>query len=206
MQTLAILSNKGGTGKTTLATHLSVEAQRHGHRTVLVDLDPQASAFKWGDHRELETPEVIATPSTLLAKALKTAETQGATLVIVDTAPTTDPNALNIARAADMVLIPCKPSLLDIEAIEPTIHLVDLANATARIVLNIVPARSHLGDQARRACEIYDVPCLPSELGSRVGFVHAYNHGMTVQEYQPKSKSSLEIQAVYADLATLLEI
>ena len=74
MKVLSIVSQKGGTGKTTLATHLSVEAERHGHTTALIDLDPQASAAKWGDHRESESPAVVATPTSRLKHWLEIAQ------------------------------------------------------------------------------------------------------------------------------------
>ena len=97
MKTLAILSRKGGTGKTTLAVNLSVAAERAGHSTVLVDLDPQASAAKWNDNREGDAPVVVASPASRLPEVLKKAEDAGATLVIVDTAPHTETAALDAA-------------------------------------------------------------------------------------------------------------
>ena len=103
MKTVAILSQKGGTGKTTLATNLCVAAEREGHTTALIDLDPQASATRWGDYRKAKTPAIIATPVSRLTHWLQTAEENGATLVILDTAPNSGPDALNITRAASIV-------------------------------------------------------------------------------------------------------
>ena len=71
MKTLAILSRKGGTGKTTLATHLSVAAERAGHTAALIDLDPQSSAAKWRDNRDGDTPAVISTHSERLSQILQ---------------------------------------------------------------------------------------------------------------------------------------
>ena len=94
MKTLAILSRKGGTGKTTLATHLSVAAESAGHTTALIDLDPQSSAAKWRDNRDGDTPAVISTHSERLSQILKLAEENGATFAILDTAPHTETAAL----------------------------------------------------------------------------------------------------------------
>ena len=66
MKVLSIVSQKGGTGKTTLTTHLSVEAERNGHTIVLMDLAPQTSAAKWGDHRQADSPAVVATLTSRL--------------------------------------------------------------------------------------------------------------------------------------------
>ena len=201
MKTLAILSRKGGTGKTTLATHLSVAAECAGHTTALIDLDPQSSAAKWRDNRDGDTPAVIATHTERLRKILKVAEKNGATLAILDTAPHTEIAALDAARASDMALVPCKPALIDLQAIGSTIDIIRLARIPAHIVLNSVPARGDLGDQARRAVDIYDVPCAPCEIGHRIGFVHAYNAGLTVQEYEPRGKASNEIRELYRYVA-----
>ena len=193
MKTLAILSRKGGTGKTTIATHLSVAAERAGHTTALIDLDPQSSAAKWRDNRDGDTPAVISTHSERLQNILELAEENGATLAILDTAPHTEIAALDAARVSDMAVVPCKPSLIDLQAIG--------AKIPAHIVLNAVPARGDLADQARQAVETYDVPCAPCEIGHRIGFVHAYNAGLTVQEFEPKGKASHEINALYTYIA-----
>ena len=98
MKTLAVLSRKGGTGKTTLAIHLAVAAERAGHTTILIDLDPQASAAKWNDHREGDTPFVVTAPASRLPEVLSRAKDGGATLAILDTAPHTETAALDAAK------------------------------------------------------------------------------------------------------------
>ena len=201
MKTLAILSRKGGTGKTTLATHLSVAAEHAGHTTALIDLDPQASAAKWRDNRDGDTPAVISTPAARLQKILELAETNGATLAILDTAPHTETAALAAARAAELALVPCKPALIDLQAIGATLDVIRLAEVPAHIVLNAVPARGRLATEARKAIDHINIPCAPCEIGHRIGFVHAYNAGLTVQEFEPNSKATREINALYAYIA-----
>ena len=206
MKTGAILSQKGGTGKTTIATNLCVAAEREGHTTALIDLDPQASATRWGDYRKAKTPAIIATPVSRLEYWLETAKENGATLVILDTAPNSGPDALDVARIASIVLIPCKPSMVDLDAIENTVKITEIAKVPARVVLNCVDARSDLGNQARQVIRQYDVKCAPCELGQRVGFVHAFNHGTGVQEFEPRGKSSHEITALYKYLNKEMEV
>lgn len=202
MKVLAILSRKGGTGKTTLATHLCVAAEIAGHTAALIDLDPQASSAKWRDNRGLDTPAVISTHSARLAKILELASENGATFAILDTAPHTETAALDAARAANLVIVPCKPSLLDLQAIGSTIDVVRLAKVPGHIILNAVPARGHLAAQAREAMAFYeDIPCAPCEIGHRIGFVHAYNAGLTVQEFEPRGKATDEIKQLYGYIA-----
>ena len=197
MKTLAVLSRKGGTGKTTLAIHLAVAAERAGHTTILIDLDPQASAAKWNDHREGDTPFVVTAPPSRLPEVLNRAKEGGATLAILDTAPHTETAALDAASVAQMALIPCKPALIDLHAITSTINVVRLANVPARIVFNAVPARGDRAEQAREAVKPFDVPCAPCNVGDRVAFMDAYNAGLTAQEYEPRGKASREIRELY---------
>lgn len=202
MKTLAVLSRKGGTGKTTLAIHLAVAAENAGHTVALIDLDPQASAAKWNKNREGDTPFVVTAPASLLPEALDRAKTGGATLAILDTAPHTETAALDAANVAQMALIPCKPALIDLQAITSTINVIRLANVPARIVFNAVPSRGDRAEQAREAVKPFDVPCAPCNVGDRVAFIDAYNAGLTAQEYDPRGKASQEIQDLYKYVST----
>ena len=189
MKTLAILSRKGGTGKTTIAVHLSVAAERDGLTTALIDLDPQASAVSWSDKREGDTPVVISAHSSRLLDLLKTAEHNGVNFAVIDTSAHAETSALAAAREADLALIPCRPASLDLLAIGATVDVVKLAKVPAQIVFNGTPARGNLTDEARSAVEAYDVSCTPCSLGHRMAFVHALIDGLTVQEAEPRSKS-----------------
>src|SRR5690349_6010196 len=136
MKVVAVVSQKGGAGKTTLAVHLATCAFLAGQRVALVDLDPQATARRWGDKREADGPEVVSDHPSRLTPLLDTARGNGAELVIVDTAPNADQAALGAARAADLVLVPCRPAAFDLEAIEATLDLAAIAKKPASVVLN----------------------------------------------------------------------
>src|SRR5215212_1378238 len=114
MKTITILSQKGGAGKTTIALHLAVAAELDGQQTAIIDLDPQASATSWGDSRAAETPAVVSAQASRLTQVLEAARKAGATLAIIDTAPHSESAALAAARAADLILIPCRPAILDL--------------------------------------------------------------------------------------------
>jgi len=197
IKTIAMLSQKGGTGKTTLALHLAVAAERAGAAAVIVDLDPQASASGWSDLRQAEAPVVISAQATRLSQVLKTAESHGASLVLIDTAPHVESAALAAARAADLILIPCRPAILDLKAIGMTIDLVRIAGKPAVVVLNAVPPRGSLTHEAGEAVEGYGIPLSPVSLGHRSAFVHALTAGATAQEYEPRGKAAEEITKLY---------
>lgn len=201
MKTIAVLSRKGGTGKTTIAIHMSVAAEKAGHNTALIDLDPQASAARWRDNRTEETPAVVSAHASRLPETLHLAKEEGATFAVIDTAPHTESAALDAANAAEFVLIPCKPALIDLQAIGSTINIIKIANVPACVVMNVVPPHGNLAEQARMAIRHYDVGCAPCTIGQRVAFNHAYTAGLTVQEYEPRGKASGEIHELYKYIA-----
>jgi chromosome partitioning protein len=204
MKTIAIISQKGGSGKTTLALHLAVAAEAAGKVTVLLDLDPQASATGWKDSRKGGTPEIMALPSARLAPALRTAIEEGFDLALIDTAPSTERDAATAARAADLVLVPCRAAILDLRAIEMTAELVKLTGKPAYAVLNAVPPHAaRIEADAREAIAGYGLNVAPCSLQHRAAYAHALTVGQVAQEYEPKGKAAGEVAALYKWLDTI---
>lgn len=202
MKTIAVISQKGGAGKTTIALNLAVAALRSGHQSAVIDIDPQASAKCWHDLRQDDAPPVVSAQAARLPEILQRARQNGAELVIIDTAPHSESAALAAARLADLVLVPCRPSLLDLKAITTTIDLAALAKTPALAVLNTVPVRGGLKGEAEQVLGSYGVELAPVTLGHRVAFVHSLTAGQGVLEYEPDSKAAEEItelfRAIYA--------
>lgn len=197
MKIVTILSQKGGAGKTTLALHLAVAAEQDGKKTALVDLDPQASAADWGDSRETDSPAVVSAQASRLDPVLDAAREAGAALTLIDTAPHSESSALAAARAADLILIPCRPAILDLRAISSTIDIAKLAGKRAVVVLNSVPPRGSISDEASEAVAGYGIDVAPVRLVRRVAFQHALTGGLTAQEYEPEGKASEEAKQLY---------
>jgi chromosome partitioning protein len=124
MKTLSLIAQKGGTGKTTLGIHLAVQAQRDGLRVLLVDTDPQGSAGAWWQRRDAAEPVLVQGLGTELAEVLSQADRRGFDLVVVDTAPHSSEQSRACAERSDMVLIPTRPAILDLDAIGATTELV----------------------------------------------------------------------------------
>lgn len=196
MKTISIISQKGGAGKTTLALNLAGAAEAAGFRTVVIDLDPQASAKGWHDHRGKETPVVISAHASRLDEVLGTARSHGAHLCIIDTAPHSETTALAAAKAADLILIPCRPAILDLRAISSSVDLVQLARKPGLVVLNCVPPRGALADQAEEAIRAYDIPIAPARITQRAALVHSLTAGQTALEYEPEGVAAQEIKAL----------
>lgn len=204
MKTIAIISQKGGSGKTTLALHLAVAAETAGKATVLLDLDPQASAASWKDSRKAETPEIMALPATRLAPTLQTAKDEGFAFAIIDTAPSTERDAVTAARAADLVLVPCRAAILDLRAIHTTAELVKLTGKRAYAVLNAIPPRAgRIEADAREAIAAYGLAVAPCTLQNRAAYAHALTLGQVAQEYEPTGKAAHDVTAFYKWLDTI---
>ena len=197
MKIVAIISQKGGAGKTTLAVHLATAAAKAGHATAIIDLDPQGTAASWGDRRMAEGPEVISGHAIRLAGLIDAARANGADFLVLDTAPNADQTASLAARAADVVLIPCRPAAFDLQAIETTLLLTKAASKPAYVVLNAVPTRSGIGDEAAAGLAGQGVQVAPHQLAHRAAFTHGVIDGRTAQEFEPQGKAAAEVQALY---------
>ncbi|MCJ2005558.1 ParA family partition ATPase [Methylobacterium sp. J-092] len=197
MRTIAIISQKGGVGKSTVAVHLAVAGTLAGYRTALVDLDPQATARKWGDKREASEPEVIGDHAERLPQLVEAARANGADLLVIDTAPNADRASLAAARAADLILIPCRPAAFDLEAIEATRDLATIAKKPAWVVLSSAPIRSAIVEEARRGLEADGSPVAPQVIHQRVAYSYAVIDGRSASEYEPDGKAAEEVTALF---------
>ena len=197
MRTVALISQKGGAGKTTLAAALAVTAERAGLASVLVDLDPQASAGRWGDLREAGTPVVTCAPPARLEPVLDAAREAGASVAVLDTAPHGADAALAAARASDFVLIPCRPSTADLAAIGASVDLARVADRPAAVVVNAAPVAGPLTGQALDAIGGYSVEACPVVVHQRVAHVHAFTAGLAAPESEPAGKAAGEIRGLF---------
>jgi chromosome partitioning protein len=206
MKTIAIISQKGGAGKTTLTVHLATAATEAGHAAAIIDLDPQATAASWGDRRRASTPEVISGQATRLPTLLKAAGENGAGFLVLDTAPNADQTASLAARSADLVLIPCRPAAFDLGAIETTLLLAKTAGKPAYVVLNAVPPRGSIGREAAAGLAERGASVAPRQLAQRAAFTHSVIDGRTAQEYEPQGKAAEEIRELYEWICSAVDM
>lgn len=200
MKTVSIISQKGGAGKTTLALNLAGAAEGAGFRSIVIDLDPQASAKGWHDQRNQEAPVVISAHASRLAEVTVTAREHGADLCIIDTAPHSETVALAAAKAADLILIPCRPAVFDLRAISSSVDLTQIAGKPALVVINGAPPRGPLADQAEEAILTYGIPISRTRITQRVALVHSLTNGQTVLEYEPKGVAAREIRELFESI------
>jgi chromosome partitioning protein len=207
VKTISFISQKGGVGKTTLAIHLAVAFAADGMNVVVLDLDPQASAAEWKDFREQDMPGVIAIPSSRLPKVLKELEGRGADVVILDTAPHSEGTALDAARAADLILVPCQPSIMDLRAMRKTTDLLKHIRKPTYAVLNGVSVQGSaaLGTERAIAAE-FKIDVCPVRIGDRVAFSRCLISGLSAQEFEPEGKASREVLKFYRWVCGLVDL
>lgn len=198
MFTLVLLSQKGGSGKTTLSLNLAIAAVEVGKQAVVIDLDPQQSAARWARLRKTEAPVIVSGHAPNLAQLLQQAASAGADLVIVDTAPKSESASLAAAKVADLILIPCQPSSLDLDAVADSVNIARLAGKPAAFVINGCKAGSSLTEMTAEALADYGLPLAPVRVGSRVAFVKSLAVGQGVTEHEPRGRSAKEIRDLYA--------
>ena len=207
MKTIAIVAQKGGAGKTTIALHVATAAEAAGLPAVIIDLDPQASAAGWGDSREGEAPVVVPLPYTRLAHGLQAATDGGAEIAVIDTPPHSDGVAIAAIKAADIVLIPCRAGILDLRAIGATAELVATHQKRAYVVLNAIPPRAtQLLADAQAAVAQHGLDVAPIALQQRAAFGHALTVGKTAPEYEPEGKAAEEVAELMGWLRAVLPI
>lgn len=202
MKTIAIISQKGGSGKTTLALNLAVAAHLDGQQAVIADLDEQASAVMWHEAREEEMPHVLATePSSLVATHAE-AEKQGWDYFIIDTAPQSNDPAVTAAELADCILITCKLSVMDLRAVQNTLSLLNVAKTKpgVRVYMLLSMVEHFSKTEGQEAIEVLtqlNMRVLPAWTGSRVAYRHSLIKGQGVLEYDPSGKAAEEVRKIY---------
>lgn len=198
MQTVAIIAQKGGAGKTTLALHLAAEAERAGRVSLVVDMDPQASAAQWGHWREGAPPDVIDSPPPLLARKIEQAKGMGAQFVVIDTPPHADAAASTAAQLADVILIPCRPSALDLHAIKLTAALIENSRKPSFVVFTGGnPNAPRLHDDAGGIVRGYGLDVAPHVVPERVAFRNAIGQGRVAYEIEPNGKAAEDIAQLW---------
>ena len=193
----AVISQKGGSGKTTISTNLAVEACLAGKRAMIVDTDPQGSSGTWSDLRDRPLPEVVTTQPSRLPRELGRAAERGFEVIVLDTPGHTDISMLTAAQLARLVIVPCRPQAFDLASIRMSLDVCRMAQTPAVIVFSAAPTRGHrLIDSARAHLANEDVSILPAMLRQRTAFAHASSYGLGAGEFAPRSPAAAEARAL----------
>jgi chromosome partitioning protein len=205
MYTIAIVGQKGGTGKTTLAENLAVAATK-AHRTVaVIDLDTQITATNWADRRKAETPAVVSCQVARLRFVLSEARKNGVEVVFLDGHGKNAEATLEAAKAADLVIIPIQPIINDIETLPAFRDLLRVAgDKPAVVIVNNAPIQGSRHSHAQEAAEQAGFMVCPVVLFRRAAVYDSPLPGLAVQEYEPDGKAAQEIAQLYKYIVVLL--
>ena len=208
MQVIAVLNQKGGSGKTTIATHLARTLQMDGHDVLLVDSDPQGSARDWAAVREDQPVTVVGIDRPTIERDLKGVAKKD--FVVIDGAPQAADLAVSAIKAATFILIPVQPSPYDIWA---TADLVDLVKQRIEITEGKLQAAfvvsraikgTKIGAEVNEALAGYGLPVLEARISQRVIYPGTAATGTTVLDEEPDGDASKEIRALATEIVQKL--
>lgn len=201
MLTIAIASQKGGAGKTTLCLHLSVLAAERGP-TLAIDLDPQGSLSFWHSRRQAPTPLLITGTADKLPVYIQAAKQEGIRFCLVDLPPHDSAATAAAMRVADIVLIPARPSALDLHAVSSTLDMVRTLKKRAAVVLSQCPAKRGFGDpqavtDARKVIVDLGGSVCPVSITARVVAAQSVIAGQAVTEMEPDGAAAREFSSLW---------
>lgn len=205
MAVIVVAGRKGGIGKSTIAGNLAAELTELGRSVTVLDADPQHSLVAWAEQGEgllSQCVEKLETGSTEELKARTRAAVKAVDMVIIDTPPGIPEIAFQAMLLADLVLLPCGPSPLDLFPMKEAMAMALKARAQRKAKLpkiRLVPSKvlknTTLGRGLTSSLEQMGKKVLP-EIGQRIVVAEAVMSGLTVREYAPGSSAQLEFEAL----------
>lgn len=204
MKVISVLNQKGGSGKTTIATHIASLIQNKGNSVILVDSDPQGSARDWSAVNEDNPVTVIGIDRPTIDRDLKAIP--GKEFIVIDGAPQASDLAISAIKASDFILIPVQPSPYDIWA---TSDLVDLVKQRiemtdgklkAAFVVSRAITGTKIGNEINEALEEYDLPILKTRITQRISYPNSAASGKTVFDIEPNGEASKEMNKLYNEI------
>lgn len=209
MKVIAVLNQKGGSGKTTIATHLARALQLQGSSVLLVDSDKQGSARDWSAVDESNPITVIGLDRPTLDRDLKNISDKD--FVVIDGSPQATDLAVSAIKAADFVLIPVQPSPYDIWA---TSDLVDLVKQRIEMTDNKLKSafvvsraikNTRIGGEVSEVLTEYGLPVLDAKIVQRIAYPNSAAIGKTVFETESKSSDAVaEMNALATEVKSYL--
>lgn len=200
MHIVSFVTQKGGTGKSHLATSFAVAAEATGERVCILDLDPQSTVAQWYEARTAETPAVLNhNEAANLDKVLQALGAANFSLVVIDT-PGTDSHATRGAmKAADLNLVVVRPSEADLKATKPTIAaLLDMGQPFALVINQASPNKQARLTSAVTTRLSTSGMVVPVSVAYRMDHQYAYAMGQGVREYDPEGKAAQEVGELWA--------
>lgn len=197
MKAITFVTQKGGSGKSTLCISLAIAAQEAGRSVCILEMDRQATVSDWAEHRNRETPEVAQIDANQLEGVMERLKDSAYDYVFIDTPGVDSPGTLAAIRAADLCIIPCRPTPADLRAFKPTLAAIYRLEKRFAFVLNQTPPRSYRIRDAADGLAVLGV--LPDvNVVMRNDHQDAIGVGQGVTEYNPTGQAAKEIRQLWS--------
>ncbi len=205
MKVVSFVTQKGGSGKSTAAASIAVAALQAGRRVFLLELDRQGTLSDWADVRQTEAgPDFEQIEATALEKALATLKAEGYDLAIIDTPGVDSPATVAAMRAADLCLVPCRPTATDLRGCMPTVQTLIRLDKPFAFVLSQCPPRSGRVEETRAGLSALGLIAEPP-IVSRADHQDAMAAGLGVTEFNEAGAAATEIRRLWQWIEAKLE-
>jgi chromosome partitioning protein len=206
MNVIAVVAQKGGTGKSLVSANMAVAAAREGRKTLIADCDPQGSLLDWSRSRLSPTPPVIAVKASAARPTRFAAENAGVDLLVIDTRSSSLEDSIDAAKAADLTLVVVRPTAVDLRAIAMTVKALKPLGLPAAFVLNQAPVQRARQEPAIVAEAVdlliaYGLPIAPVCLRQRLVYQTSFAHGLSVQELDAACRAAAEMEELWRYVA-----
>jgi len=200
---IAFAQQKGGAGKTTVLAHLAHAWADRGRSVGLADLDPQRSLALWTANQRDHDYRVIESAGWRAASDIRDLS-RVCDVTLID-CPGNASSLLEAAlRAADLVVLPCQPSMLDAWATEPILQMAAREKTPARVLMNRMPPRGGIADQVQKHLQDAGAELFRTSLGNRVAFASGIGRGTTALGLSRTSRATREVAALADEIEALL--
>lgn len=206
---ITVAQQKGGAGKTTVTVHLALALAALGEKTALIDIDPQGSLSHWYRLRQAalgigKTGLVVTDVHGWRVSGEIDRLSRECKYIVVDSPPHAQTEAKAAIRSAHLVVIPVQASPLDLWATKPTVDIAKDAKVPVMLLLNRLPIKSPLQEEAERILGEMGVPVARTRIGNRVGFATSMNEGRGIGELAPKSAGAREMRNLALEVLEML--
>jgi chromosome partitioning protein len=198
MKIIAFFGQKGGGSKSTMTVHTAVQASLDSKTVLVADMDDlQRSSSDWSNRRKSDTPPVLPVPATALQKVIAKGSSNGLDLLVIDSPPHAAPEVAVIARAADLIIIPVKPSPFETSRAEASATMARAAGKTPYFLLTRCDKRQKLlNDEAAELLSSFG-EVIPIRISQLAAYEHAITAGLSVSEFKTKSNAPAEVKALW---------